>query len=400
MSELEQLYQQQQEEEATQMAGVVGQIEVEVQVVDVDQERKQAPEEADHQHVQHLKKDHALQQHAPANDDVSLTKKCDEETTVVVVKARTTRGKRKREVEEDKFEILKGFCEKMVNKMMEKQEEMHKKLVEDMARRDQEIMERQEAWKKQEMEGMNWELELMAKEQAVAGQRQAAIIQMLNKISDQYYSTTNLLTTTSTAAHDASVNPPNFAAASSPSNNSSQNPNASSNNYYTGENNPIVNCASSDHNKHVQGEGGSSEVPNNNTCSEDYCGVGSVVEGKTTREGINNDGGGGRKEEVGPGRRWPREEVMALIKLRSSANEEREGGGGGGGGSSNSRVPLWERISEGMRGMGYSRSAKRCKEKWENINKYFRKTKHLSKKRSLDSRTCPYFPHLTSLYSQ
>jgi hypothetical protein len=51
--------------------------------------------------------------------------------------------------------------------------------------------------------------------------------------------------------------------------------------------------------------------------------------------------------------------------------------------------------------MGYKRSAKRCKEKWENINKYFKKTKDVAnkKKRSLDSRTCPYFHQLSSLYN-
>ena len=48
--------------------------------------------------------------------------------------------------------------------------------------------------------------------------------------------------------------------------------------------------------------------------------------------------------------------------------------------------------------MGYKRSAKRCKEKWENINKYFRKTNESSKKRSVNSRTCPYFHQLSCLY--
>ncbi|KAJ6694173.1 hypothetical protein OIU85_004914 [Salix viminalis] len=59
--------------------------------------------------------------------------------------------------------------------------------------------------------------------------------------------------------------------------------------------------------------------------------------------------------------------------------------------------------NESRRGMlesGYRRSAKRCKEKWENINKYFRKTKDVNKKRSMDSRTCPYFHQLSALYNQ
>lgn len=115
------------------------------------------------------------------------------------------------------------------------------------------------------------------------------------------------------------------------------------------------------------------------------------------------------KDDIG--KRWPRDEVLALINIRSSVNygiggnneenpqgyvvNNKGGGGSGGGGGS-----LWERISQGMLELGYKRSAKRCKEKWENINKYFRKTKDANKKRSLDSRTCPYYHQLSKLYNQ
>jgi Myb/SANT-like DNA-binding domain len=60
--------------------------------------------------------------------------------------------------------------------------------------------------------------------------------------------------------------------------------------------------------------------------------------------------------------------------------------------------PLWEEISAGMRRLGYNRNAKRCKEKWENINKYFKKVKESNKKRPEDSKTCPYFHQLDALY--
>ncbi|RVW46703.1 Trihelix transcription factor GT-2 [Vitis vinifera] len=56
------------------------------------------------------------------------------------------------------------------------------------------------------------------------------------------------------------------------------------------------------------------------------------------------------------------------------------------------------RISAGMQQMGYKRSAKRCKEKWENINKYFKKVKESNKKRPEDAKTCPYFHQLDALY--
>ncbi|KAF2594250.1 hypothetical protein F2Q70_00045570 [Brassica cretica] len=39
-------------------------------------------------------------------------------------------------------------------------------------------------------------------------------------------------------------------------------------------------------------------------------------------------------------------------------------------------------------------------EKWENINKYFKKVKESNKKRPLDSKTCPYFHQLEALYNE
>ncbi|XP_022756377.1 trihelix transcription factor GT-2-like [Durio zibethinus] len=90
--------------------------------------------------------------------------------------------------------------------------------------------------------------------------------------------------------------------------------------------------------------------------------------------------------------RWPRAEVEALIQVRCHLESNfRESGLKG---------PLWEEVSSFMASFGYQRSAKRCKEKWENINKYFRKSKENGKKRSQQSKTCPYFEQLDQLYSR
>ncbi|GMI74904.1 hypothetical protein HRI_001159700 [Hibiscus trionum] len=62
--------------------------------------------------------------------------------------------------------------------------------------------------------------------------------------------------------------------------------------------------------------------------------------------------------------------------------------------------PLWEDISTAMKRLGYNSNAKRCKEKWENINKYFKKVKDSNKKRPEDSKTCPYFQQLDALYRE
>jgi hypothetical protein len=88
--------------------------------------------------------------------------------------------------------------------------------------------------------------------------------------------------------------------------------------------------------------------------------------------------------------RWPKAEVHALIKIRSGMDSRYQEAGPKG--------PLWEEISAGMRRLGYNRNSKRCKEKWENINKYFKKVKESNKKRPEDSKTCPYFHQLDALY--
>ncbi|KAG6411557.1 hypothetical protein SASPL_129640 [Salvia splendens] len=88
--------------------------------------------------------------------------------------------------------------------------------------------------------------------------------------------------------------------------------------------------------------------------------------------------------------RWPKPEVLALIKLRSSMEPRYQEAGPKG--------PLWDEISARMQSIGYNRSAKRCKEKWENINKYFKKVKESNKKRPQDAKTCPYFDELDALY--
>ncbi|KAL7254672.1 hypothetical protein ACSBR1_008928 [Camellia fascicularis] len=90
--------------------------------------------------------------------------------------------------------------------------------------------------------------------------------------------------------------------------------------------------------------------------------------------------------------RWPKAEVEALIRLRTNLDLEYQDNGPKG--------PLWEEVSLSMKKIGYNRNAKRCKEKWENINKYFKRVKDSNKKRPEDSKTCPYFEMLESIYER
>ncbi|KAK7331150.1 hypothetical protein VNO77_25367 [Canavalia gladiata] len=88
--------------------------------------------------------------------------------------------------------------------------------------------------------------------------------------------------------------------------------------------------------------------------------------------------------------RWPDVEVQALITVRTSLDHKFRVMG--------CKGSIWEEISEAMHGMGYNRSAKKCKEKWENINKYYKRTIGSGKKRRQNSKTCPYFDELDILY--
>ncbi|XWS58327.1 hypothetical protein CRYUN_Cryun08bG0024400 [Craigia yunnanensis] len=342
---------------------------------------------------------------------------------VVENKANNNKGSNKNRKKQKKFEMLKGFCEDIVNTLMTQQEEMHNKLLEDMVKRDEEKVAREEAWKKQELDRIDQELELRAKEQAVVGDRQATIIKFFSKFSStgsskkQCYGRSNI---------EDLVKVPNEHS-NPPSNSSSlvpavQNPNPIVNNQNKVDqvskttsstmilrhqnsgscptrNNQIKptsmaeNQAPQNPNPKTPTSSAQALAPQNpssiNAQSNPLPPASPFTVNKAPQNLTSND-------KEGLGKRWPTDEVLALINLRCSlynnGDHDKEGAA--------IKAPLWERISQGMLELGYKRSAKRCKEKWENINKYFKKTKDVIKKRSLDSRTCPYFHQLSTLYNQ
>ncbi|XP_041017441.1 trihelix transcription factor GTL2-like [Juglans microcarpa x Juglans regia] len=351
-------------------------------------------------------------------------------TETVAGKAKRKKRKRK------KFEMLKGLCEKIVSKMMAQQEEMHHKLLEDLVKRDEEKVAKEEAWKKQEMDRMNRELEIMSHEQAIAGDRQATIIEFLKQIASssfasQYFNeerhdiqADSLKVTKSSNSYPPSTTSSSLIQAPNP------NPASHINNQNTVEA-PQLSFAM-DHQGHQNSSSlstkGNSITPTSitktlarhqnpslNTLAPNTPEVPTSTSPTLPLSSQNPNSPNTQSKPLTPiststhkdspnsianivkddlGKRWPRDEVLALINLRCSLynnGEDKELGAKG---------PLWERISQGMLELGYKRSGKRCKEKWENINKYFRKTKDVNKKRSLDSRTCPYFHQLSTLYNQ
>lgn len=325
------------------------------------------------------------------------------------VATKSKRKKRKRK----KFEMLKGLCQKLVSEMLAQQEEMHNKLLEDMAKRDEEKVAKEEAWKKQELDRMNRELEIMAHEQAVAGNRQATIIEFLKQFTSSSfgshcgYDQTHIQDPLKVTKSSNSYLPTSSSLILSPG----PNPACNIDNQNTVEA-PLSPPTDLRQRNSTLSTQGSSITPTsiaktlasqNPSSTLDPLGSQNPNSVDTQTSALSGNSTSSLKAASGNpvtnvkddlGKRWPRDEVLALINLRCSLysnGEDKEAG---------SKAPLWERISQGMLELGYKRSSKRCKEKWENINKYFRKTKDVNKKRSLDSRTCPYFQQLSTLYNQ
>lgn len=216
-----------------------------------------------------------------------------------------------------------------MKEVMDKQEEMQKRFLEVIEKRERDRMAREEAWKMQEMARMNREHEILVQERSVAAAKDAAVIAFLQKLSDQQQQQQQ--------QQQTQQQPPN----------------------------PI----------HVHDNPAPAPPPPPPL---------PVAPPQTVDNGENFT--------PTSSSRWPKAEVQALINLRTSLDVKYQDSGPKG--------PLWEEISAAMRKLGYNRNAKRCKEKWENINKYFKKVKESNKRRPEDSKTCPYFHQLDALYRE
>ncbi|MCL7027005.1 hypothetical protein MKW94_002522 [Papaver nudicaule] len=342
-----------------------------------------------------------------------------------VVKKQSRSKKRKRH--DHKLELLKGLCEEIVNKIMNQQEELHKKLLQDMERKEEERVRREEIWKNKEMDRVNKEIEMRAKEQAIACDRETTIIEFLKKF------TSSISSSSQNDQEDLSVKIENIiktslqnptASSSSPSiilPSSSENPKSALSSVLvvpTTQNTPKVPTSSS----HVATATNTTPSPTHSnqkipnlshldlvcenpnsiitTQNNNQADVTSSSTTTTTTTAVtvsHEPGSTSNNDREENGKRWPRDEVYSLINLRCNLGNSSSNGGED---KENTKIPLWEKISQGMSELGYKRSAKKCKEKWENINKYFRKTKDTNKKRSVDSKTCPYFHQLNTLYNQ
>ncbi|KAF9667101.1 hypothetical protein SADUNF_Sadunf16G0297900 [Salix dunnii] len=298
--------------------------------------------------------------------------------------AGTSRKRKRASLSSSKGEIhrMMGFFEELMKQVMQKQEAMQQRFLEAIEKREQDRMIRDEAWKRQEMARLNREHEIMAQERSISASRDAAIVAFLQKITGQ---TIHLPT-------PVSITPP----VSQPPPTTTQPRQVQIAPLVTVSTQPLLQpqpmpqlqvtpqqnkqqpqpLPQQQHHQQIHHQHQPPSISSN------------IVMAVPEQQISPQEFGSGGSEAASS--RWPKPEVLALIKLRSGLETRYQEAGPKG--------PLWEEISAGMLRLGYKRSSKRCKEKWENINKYFKKVKESNKKRPEDAKTCPYFHELDALY--
>ncbi|XP_062217055.1 trihelix transcription factor GTL1-like [Phragmites australis] len=263
------------------------------------------------------------------------------------------------------------FFEGLMRQVMERQEEMQQRFIEAIERREQDRMIREEAWRRQEVARLAQEQDALAQERAMAASRDAAVVSFIQRVTGQAIPLPSAATP---PAKTSALTPPPLqpthvaSAAPAPAPVQHHQP-------------PSIQLAPKPHIMQMtsQPQRQPQPAPAQPQSKE------IIVRAPAESQDTLGSGGGALSPS-----RWPKAEVHALIQLRTELEARYHDAGPKG--------PLWEDISAGMRRLGYSRSAKRCKEKWENINKYFRKVKESNKKRPEDSKTCPYYHQLDALY--
>ncbi|KAK7391259.1 hypothetical protein VNO78_19672 [Psophocarpus tetragonolobus] len=260
----------------------------------------------------------------------------------------------------------KDYFRRLTRQVLAKQEEMQKRFLEAIDKREREHVAQQEAWRIQEMERINREHELLVQERSTAAAKNAAVIAFLQQLSGQHQNPT-----TQPGASFLQQPPPPQVSHVQPPPPQQQAPQPPA---------PLVVSNSNINVETQKMNNGHSVFAAPVTPTAVVNATSTVV--TTTPTSLSSLSSS----------RWPKAEVHALIRLRTSLEAKYQENG--------PKAPLWEDISAGMLRLGYNRSAKRCKEKWENINKYFKKVKEGNKQRREDSKTCPYFHELDALYKE
>ncbi|GMI90400.1 PETAL LOSS [Hibiscus trionum] len=115
-----------------------------------------------------------------------------------------------------------------------------------------------------------------------------------------------------------------------------------------------------------------------------------------TASASSGDGGGAAGWSLGNfdggNSRWPRQETLTLLEIRSRLDSKFK--------EANMKGPLWDEISRIMaEEYGYLRSGKKCREKFENLYKYYKKTKE-GKAGRQDGKNYRFFKQLEAIYGE
>ncbi|VAH05106.1 unnamed protein product [Triticum turgidum subsp. durum] len=288
------------------------------------------------------------------------------------------------------------FFEGLMKQVMERQEAMQQRFLEAIEKREQDRMIREEAWRRQEMARLAREQEILGQERAMAATRDAAVLSFIQKITGQTIPMPSIAAQAITfmpppppsqphatpIAYSAAPVHPRPPSSQPPATHSPPQPQPSPRQQKPPTMPPVTPQP------HKSPAPATPQLQQQAPAVNSSCMDIVVAPSEAPHDSSGYDGSGGGSGPTSS--RWPKAEVHALIQLRSNLDMRYQEAGPKG--------PLWEEISAGMRRMGYNRSSKRCKEKWENINKYFKKVKESNKKRPEDSKTCPYFHQLEALY--
>ncbi|KAI9078664.1 hypothetical protein K1719_039413 [Acacia pycnantha] len=244
----------------------------------------------------------------------------------------------------------KDYFRRLTRRVLARQEEMQRRFLDAIDKQDRQRVAQQEAWRMQEMARINREHEILIQERSTAASKDAAIIAFLQKLSG------------------GSQQPPPPTPKTPPVSVVSQFQPQPPPQQQQNQQQPQLVVM----------------MPSNNISYEKF----EIQKMNNNNHNIDGSSGGGG----GASSRWPTAEVHALIRLRTSLQAKYQ--------ENSPKAPLWEEISSEMQKLGYNRIAKRCKEKWENINKYFKKIKESNKQMREDSKTCPYYKELDALYRE
>lgn len=239
---------------------------------------------------------------------------------------------------------LVDYFEKLMKEVLEKQERLQNQLLDTLERCERERIGREEEWRKQQMDRIQREQEILANERAIAAAKDTAVMAFLQRVTDkmEFPETGNPMCDKHIDKQQLQISTGLF--------------------------------------ESIDNRDGPDE--NNINSSENVW-----DRAKEKRENVIVE-----NFIQSSASRWPKTEVEALVRIRTDLGLQYQDNG--------LKGPLWEEVSAAMKKLGYDRNAKRCKEKWENINKYYKRVKESQKKRPESSKTCPYFSLLDSIYER